>query len=280
MVLLQLLKLTNLGAYRLLLKERTLNEYSNIMRSRGRGCNGDWRGDWFCFPGRRGEILRHHFIIRRGGNARRRYNRTYPAVCRGCNTHLNASLGIWHLFRCNTASFHRKTTSRAPNGANDARSALLFAIAIAIHNLPEGIAAGTSFGSGEISDALSVTLGIALHNIPEGMIAIAPMLAAGISRTKTLIFALSGGIAEVIGTFLGYYAASLASALLPFSLAFAGGTMLFVIAGEMIPESQAENPRRATFSLLIGFTVMIAIGALFGQVHPGAPSRGRPLLIQ
>lgn len=144
------------------------------------------------------------------------------------------------------------------------RSAILFAIAIAIHNLPEGIAAGVGFGSGRIDEALAIAIGIALHNIPEGMIVIAPMLSAGISPIKTFFFAAAGGLAEVIGTILGYYAVSVAQALLPLALCFAGGTMLYVIASEMIPESQRDGRRRATFSLIFGFAVMTAINAIIG----------------
>ena len=112
---------------------------------------------------------------------------------------------------------------------------LLFVTAIAIHNLPEGIAAGVSFGSGNTADALLIAGGIALQNIPEGMVIIAPMLSAGVSPRRTFLCAMATGLVEVIGTLLGYCAVSLASAILPFALAFAGGTMLYVISDEMIP---------------------------------------------
>ena len=107
---------------------------------------------------------------------------------------------------------------------------LLFVTAIAIHNLPEGIAAGVGFGSGNASEALLIAGGIALQNIPEGMVIIAPMLAAGISRSRTFLIAAATGVIEIIGTLLGYFAVSISAAILPFSLAFAGGTMLYVIS--------------------------------------------------
>lgn len=138
--------------------------------------------------------------------------------------------------------------------------ALLFAIAIAIHNLPEGIAAGVAFG-GE-GGAVGVVLGIALHNLPEGMIVITPMLAAGVSPGRTFLYAIAGGVAEVIGTFIGYFAVSISAAILPFVLSFAGGTMLTVIAGDMIPESHSVGSRRATFSLILGFVIMMLVDAL------------------
>lgn len=142
---------------------------------------------------------------------------------------------------------------------------LLFVMAIAIHNLPEGIAAGVGFGSGDTSQALIIAGGIALQNIPEGMVIIAPMLAAGISAKKTLICAMATGLVEVIGTLIGYLAVSVSVAILPFALAFAGGTMLYVISDEMIPETHAHgNERGATYALLVGFCVMLVTDYLLG----------------
>ena len=142
---------------------------------------------------------------------------------------------------------------------------LLFVIAIGIHNLPEGIAAGVSFGSGNVAQALTVAGGIALQNIPEGMVIIAPMVAAGISRGRTLLIALATGVVEVVGTLIGYFAITLSAAILPFALAFAGGTMLYVISDEMLFETHAHGSERgATYSLLIGFCLMLVIDTLLG----------------
>ncbi len=142
---------------------------------------------------------------------------------------------------------------------------LLFVAAIAIHNLPEGIAAGVGFGAGDTSQALMIAGGIALQNIPEGMVIIGPMLAAGVSPTRTFICAMITGLVEVVGTLIGYFAVSIASAVLPFALAFAGGTMLYVISDEMIPETHAHgNQRGATYALLVGFCVMLVTDVLLG----------------
>ena len=142
---------------------------------------------------------------------------------------------------------------------------LLFVTAIAIHNLPEGIAAGVGFGSGNTSQALMIAGGIALQNIPEGMVIIGPMLAAGVSPKRTFILAMITGLVEVLGTFIGFMAVSVASAILPFALAFAGGTMLYVISDEMIPETHAHGSERgATYALLVGFCVMLVSDVLLG----------------
>ena len=142
---------------------------------------------------------------------------------------------------------------------------LLFVFAIGLHNLPEGIAAGVGFGAGDTSKALMIAGGIALQNIPEGMVIIAPMVAAGVSPKKTFICALLTGGVEVVGTLLGYFAVSVSTAILPFALAFAGGTMLYVISDEMIPENHAHGHQRgATYALLVGFCVMLISDVLLG----------------
>ena len=142
---------------------------------------------------------------------------------------------------------------------------LLFVTAIAIHNLPEGIAAGVSFGAGNDAEALVIAGGIALQNIPEGMVIIGPMLASGVSKKRTFFIALLTGLIEVVGTFIGYFAVSVATAILPFALAFAGGTMLYVISDEMIPETHAHGSERgATYALLVGFCIMLVSDILIG----------------
>ena len=147
----------------------------------------------------------------------------------------------------------------------DLSKVLLFVLAIAIHNLPEGIAAGVGFGSGNHAQAFLIAGGIALQNIPEGMVIIGPMLAAGVSKKRTFVCALITGLIEVAGTLIGYFAVSLASAVLPFALAFAGGTMLYVVSDEMIPETHAHgNERGATYALLFGFCFMLVMDVLLG----------------
>ena len=148
-------------------------------------------------------------------------------------------------------------------GTDKLNKVLLFVMAIAIHNLPEGIAAGVGFGAGDTGEALLIAGGIALQNIPEGMVIIGPMIAAGVSPRKTFICAMATGLVEVIGTLLGYFAVSIASFILPFALAFAGGTMLYVTSDEIIPETHAHgNERGATYALLVGFCVMLVSDVL------------------
>jgi len=151
-----------------------------------------------------------------------------------------------------------------PDNTKKLNKVLLFVMAIAIHNLPEGIAAGVSFGTGNNAHAFSIAAGIALQNIPEGMVIIAPMLAAGMSSRRTFLCAMATGLIEVLGTLLGYFAVSLSAAILPFALAFAGGTMLYVISDEMIPETHHEDARGVTYSLMLGFCLMLAMDYFLG----------------
>ena len=151
-----------------------------------------------------------------------------------------------------------------PESSARLNKVLLFVMAIAIHNLPEGIAAGVGFGSGDNAQAFTIAAGIALQNIPEGMVIIGPMLAAGMSPGKTFLCAAATGVVEIIGTLLGYFAVSISATILPFALAFAGGTMLYVISDEMIPETHHGETRGVTYAMLIGFCIMLAMDFFLG----------------
>ena len=95
------------------------------------------------------------------------------------------------------------------------------------------------------------------------MVIIGPMLSCGISARRTFLIAAFTGVVEVLGTFLGYFAVSFSSAILPFALSFAGGTMLYIISDEMIPETHAHGSERAaTYSLLVGFCLMLVMNTL------------------
>lgn len=140
---------------------------------------------------------------------------------------------------------------------------LLFVMAIAIHKLPEGIAAGVSINGGSDS-SWAVTFGIALQNIPEGMVVIAPLLVAGVSRGRTMMISLGIGLLEIIGVWIGYAMGLASAALLPAMLGFAGGAMLYVTSDEMIPETHAHGyQKQATYALLLGFITLLLLDKAF-----------------
>lgn len=135
---------------------------------------------------------------------------------------------------------------------------LLFVMAIAIHKLPEGMAAGVSMSDADPSWAVS--FGLAMQNIPEGMVIIAPLLMAGVSLVRTFSISLAIGLLEVVGVWMGFALGSLSAAFLPFMLGFAGGAMLYVTSDEMIPETHAHGyQKQATYSLLLGFLTFLLI---------------------
>ncbi len=177
-------------------------------------------------------------------------------------------LGAIFLNFCDKAvpHLHKLISSDEEKHSNASlNKVLLFVMAIALHNLPEGIASGVGFGTDNTAQAFIIAGGIALQNIPEGMVIIGPLLASGVKKGKTFLIASITGFIEVVGTLIGYFAVSISSFVLPFMLAFAGGTMLYVISDEMIPETHAHGSQRgATYALLIGFCIMLAVDVLFG----------------
>ena len=135
---------------------------------------------------------------------------------------------------------------------------LLFVMAIALHKMPEGMAAGVSMSAAEADWAVSI--GIALQNIPEGMVVIAPLLVAGVTKSRTLVISLAIGLLEVAGAGIGYALGSASEAFLPVLLGFAGGAMLYVTSDEMIPETHAHGyQKQATYALLLGFMTLLII---------------------
>lgn len=156
-------------------------------------------------------------------------------------------------------------TARGASGGNaEAERVLLFVLAVAVHNFPEGLAAGVSAGTHDPAEVLTVAGGIAIQNVPDGMVIIAPMLSVGISKRRTLICSAAGALTEVVGAFLGYFAVTLSLSLLPFAMALAGGTMLYVICDEMIPQTHANGSRRgATYAFIVGFCLMLVIDGIF-----------------
>ncbi len=138
---------------------------------------------------------------------------------------------------------------------------LLFVLAIAIHKLPEGIAAGVSMSNTAMGDASwMVSVGLAVQNVPEGMVIIAPLLLAGVSSLRTILISLAIGLLEIIGVWLGFGLGSASEAFLPVMLGFAGGAMLYVTSDEIIPETHAHGyQKQATYALLIGFMTLVIL---------------------
>lgn len=139
----------------------------------------------------------------------------------------------------------------------------LFVIAIAIHNFPEGLATGVSFGGENVANGLSVALGISLQNMPEGLAVALALVREGYTRKKAFAIATLTGLVEPIGAFLGVGLVSIFSATLSFILALAAGAMLFVISDEIIPETHNNGfEREATYGVIFGFILMMFLDTL------------------
>lgn len=140
----------------------------------------------------------------------------------------------------------------------------LFVVAITIHNFPEGLAVGVSFGIGDIASGFVIATAIGLQNMPEGLAVALPLLREGYSRRKSLWYATLTGLVEPLGGLLGVALVSIFHPILPWGLSFAAGAMLFIVSDEIIPESHRKGfEREATFGLIAGFVIMMLLDSLF-----------------
>ena len=146
------------------------------------------------------------------------------------------------------------------------RKIWLFVIAIAIHNFPEGLSVGVANGTNEFGVGLGATLGIGLQNIPEGLSVAIALQSQGYSKKYAFCVSALTGIVEIFGGFFGASVLLISTQVLPWALAFAAGAMLFIISDEIIPETHRPTfENGATFSLFVGFGLMMFLDAVFAQ---------------
>lgn len=166
---------------------------------------------------------------------------------------------IPHLHRIAGIDFE----SHRSNGSIS--KSLLFVAALAIHKIPEGLAVGVSFGTGDIGDVLTISLAISLQNIPEAFVIVAPLFAIGVKSPRIIVISLVIALVSIASVLAGYALVSVFAGALPFLLAAAGGAMLYVISDEIIPETHAHGfEKPATFALIIGFLLVLALQNIFG----------------
>ncbi len=141
----------------------------------------------------------------------------------------------------------------------------LFVIAITLHNFPEGMAVGVGFAGGDIDNGVTLATGIGIQNIPEGLAVSVSLISVGYARLPAFAVGALSGLAEPIGGLFGSVAVSVAGPLMPFSMGFAAGAMLYIISHEIIPETHRSGFENvATFSLLGGFAIMMYLDAVLG----------------
>ena len=143
---------------------------------------------------------------------------------------------------------------------------ILFILAITLHNMPEGLAVGVGFGSGNVEDAIPLMLAIGIQNVPEGLAVSVAAINAGLDRRFYAAFAgLRSGLVEIPLAVLGALAVSVVEPLLPYAMGFAAGAMLFVISDEIIPETHTRGYERiATLGVMAGVVVMLYLDVSLG----------------
>lgn len=137
---------------------------------------------------------------------------------------------------------------------------LLFVFAIALHNLPEGMAIGVSFSQGDSSVAIPFTTAIAIQDVPEGLAVALAMIAAGYRRSTAVLIAIATGFLEPIGALLGVTLSSGVPLAYPIGLGLSAGAMIFVVSHEVIPETHRNGHQTvATLGLMVGFALMMTL---------------------
>lgn len=162
--------------------------------------------------------------------------------------------------------------SEAEGPATNWRRSTLLVMAITLHNIPEGMAVGVAFGavasgipSASLAGAVALALGIGIQNFPEGMAVSMPLRREGLSPAKSFWYGQLSGAVEPLSAVLGAALVTLSRPILPFSLAFAAGAMIYVVVEEVIPESQQKgNSDLATLGVMVGFTMMMILDVALG----------------
>lgn len=182
-------------------------------------------------------------------------------------------LGIIFLFILDKIIPHLHQNSTQAEGvkSNFGKSTML-ALAVALHNLPEGMAVGAVFagwlaGENEIalSGALVLAIGIAIQNFPEGAIISMPLRAEGMSKTRSFVYGMLSGAVEPVGAFITILLAGIMVPVLPYALSFAAGAMMYVVVEELIPEmSEGEHSNIGVLSFSLGFTLMMVLDVALG----------------
>lgn len=148
----------------------------------------------------------------------------------------------------------------------DIKKAWLFIIAITLHKLPEGLAVGVAFGAEDLVNPLSLVIGIAAHNIPEGLTIAISLVAAGNTRLKAAMTAFGIGLVQPVGAIVGLLLMDISFNIVPYGMALAGGTLLFVVVNEILPETYgAKETNKSAAAVFVGFIAMTYLTIVFQE---------------
>lgn len=194
-------------------------------------------------------------------------DRGLPRLVAGLAVAGLVATGAVFLHTCNRLIPHEHFWKGREGSASFARvrRIWLFVLAIALHNLPEGLAVGSGLGSGDLAIAAPILAGIALQDAPEGFVVAIALTTVGYSVRQGLFVAFVTGVMEFGAAVVGYFGVTLAHGVLPWALAFAGGAMIYVVSDEIIPEShRTEHASQATAGLMFGFVLMMFLDVSLG----------------
>ena len=160
-----------------------------------------------------------------------------------------------------TTVFGREPDFETSEGSDALRRALLVGSAVTIHNVPEGLAIGIAFASGETELGIAIATAIAVQNVPDGFAMAVPADQAGVSTPKTILYTtLSGGIPEPVAAAVGFTLVVLVTGLFPLAAGFAAGAMIAVVFRELVPSSHGHGyADTATATFLVGFSIMLVV---------------------
>ena len=182
-------------------------------------------------------------------------------------------LGVLFLLILDSVVPHLHLKSEKPEGIRSKiKREVMLVLAVTLHNIPEGMAAGVVFAGSMIGNttismagAFALAIGLAIQNFPEGAIISMPLKAEGMSKGKAFLYGTLSGIVEPIAAIVTILLASFVEPILPYLLAFAAGAMIYVVVEELIPESQeGEHSNIGTIGVAIGFIIMMILDVALG----------------
>ncbi len=188
-----------------------------------------------------------------------------PAVVGFC-------LGMLFLLLLDVVVPHMHIDNTVEGPKTQLRKTTMMVFAVALHNIPEGMAVGVvyaGFASGTVditaAGALALALGIAIQNFPEGAIVSMPLHGVGLSKWRACLLGILSGIVEPIAGLVTILLASFIIPVLPYFLGFAAGAMIYVVVEELVPEmSEGEHDNMTTIMFMIGFSIMLALDVALG----------------
>ena len=182
-------------------------------------------------------------------------------------------LGILFLLLLDIIIPHLHVSSTKPEGLkSNFKKTTMFFLAVTLHNIPEGMAAGVVFAGALLDNvglsftgALALSIGIAIQNFPEGAIISIPLKAEGFSKPKAFFYGVLSGIVEPIAALITILLTNLVVPILPYLLSFAAGAMIYAVVEELIPESQqGKHTNLGTIGVALGFVVMMVLDTALG----------------